>query len=176
MLGDLRQSDISIESLCLSCMFLTRLIPTRTTLYIRYMPQLTLTSDPKNRKLSLSPQKPTTSFTTRSYRPSDRNTSPINLRRLHKEEETMAAAHKSRAKAQAEGKGVPMAEDPEADAEAVDKKEHATAHVEGDEAKGQPKRANKRSRSPEGGGVAGSRDVKRHKNAYEISVSPVDDW
>ena len=34
--------------------------------------------------------------------------------------------------------------------------------------KGQPGELRKRSRSPEGGGVAGS-DAKRHKNAYEIS-------
>jgi hypothetical protein len=53
--------------------------------------------------------------------------------------------------------------------EEVTKKEHSDAHVKGseDEMKGQPSK--KRSRSPEGGGVAGSRDVKRHKNAYEIS-------
>lgn len=84
----------------------------------------------------------------------------------------MAAASKSRSKAKAEGKDVPMAEDPEADGEAVKKEKHGKAHVDkSDDPKGQPERANKRSRSPEGGGVAGSRDVKRHKNAYEISES-----
>ena len=81
----------------------------------------------------------------------------------------MAAANKSRAKAKAEGKSVPMAEDE--GHEEVQKKQHDDAHVKGDDSpKGQPGRAKKRSRSPEGGGVAGSRDIKRHKNAYEISM------
>lgn len=88
---------------------------------------------------------------------------------MHKDEEDMAAANKSRAKAKAEGKSVPMAEDE--GHEEVQKKQHDDAHVKGDDSpKGQPGRAKKRSRSPEGGGVAGSRDIKRHKNAYEISM------
>ncbi len=45
-------------------------------------------------------------------------------------------------------------------------------HVDGENGhpKGQPDRGKKRSHSPEGGGVAGSSDRKRHKNAYEISA------
>ena len=78
----------------------------------------------------------------------------------------MAAANKSRANAMAEGKSVPMHDD---EGDQVTKKEHDDAHVDSDDApKGQPG-AKKRARSPEGGGVAGARDVKRHKNAYEIS-------
>ena len=95
------------------------------------------------------------------------------MRALHKEEENMAASNKSRAKAMAEGKSVPMFDDEETngDVEEVKKEEHDDAHVnKNDRAKGQPGGMKKRSRSPEGGGVAGSRDTKRHKNAYELSM------
>jgi len=83
----------------------------------------------------------------------------------------MAASNKSRAKAKAEGKSVPMFdEDSSSDIEEVKKEEHDEAHVnEKDRAKGQPGGMKKRSRSPEGNGVAG-RDSKKHKNAYELSV------
>lgn len=86
----------------------------------------------------------------------------------------MAAASKSRAKAQAEGKKVPMHDDDGdavLDGEAGDgeggKGEGETSS--GGRAKGIPTNK-KRSRSPEGGGVAG-RESKKHKNAYEISRS-----
>ena len=90
----------------------------------------------------------------------------------------MAAASKSRAKAQAEGKKVPMHDendmgDAAFDREAGDgeggkgKSEVKSDAKGGDRAKGAP--SNKRSRSPEGGGVAG-RDSKKSKNAYEIST------
>lgn len=84
----------------------------------------------------------------------------------------MAATHKSRAKAQAEGKGIPMTED---EGDDTKKEQHDDVHVDKDDkAKGQPaENGRKRSRTPEGGGVAGSRDTKRHKNAYEISKYPV---
>ena len=52
-----------------------------------------------------------------------------------------------------------------------DKAEHVK-HVKADDSpKGQPKTEGKgkRERSPEGGGVAGERSGKKHKNAYEIS-------
>lgn len=132
------------------------------------MPQLTLTSNPGSKQLSLSPQKPIVTNKRRHY-----SGGQVDLRALHKEEEDMAASNKSRAKAMAEGKSVPMfeEEDGTGDVEEVKKEEHEDAHVnENDRAKGQPGGAKKRSRSPEGGGVAGSRDTKRHKNAYEISA------
>ena len=43
------------------------------------------------------------------------------------------------------------------------------SEMRGDKPKGAPGRGKKRSHSPEGGGVAGSSDIKKHKNAYEIS-------
>ena len=144
----------------------TRLLAPRYITALRYMPQLTLTGHGANKQLSISPKKPTTSFTTRNY--VSRATGSVDLRALHKDEEDMAAASKSRAKAKAEGKSVPMAE--HEGHEEVQKKQHDDAHVkEDDSPKGQPGKAKKRSRSPEGGGVAGSRDTKRQKNAYEIS-------
>ena len=139
---------------------------------LRYMPQLTLFADPRSKSLSLSPQKPkatTSTNHTRAASGSGFGRGPCqsdqpDLRESYHIQEDMAANHKSRAKPKAEGKDV-KAEEP------VDKKEHGEElHVNGDEAKGQPaENGKKRSRSPEGGGVAGSRDTKRHKNAYEIS-------
>lgn len=91
----------------------------------------------------------------------------------------MAARNKSRAAAKAEGKSLEMFDEEGGDSgekETV-KKEHSGAHVkENNEGQQGEKRAKgapgkKRERSPEGGGVADSRDVKRHKNAYEISES-----
>jgi hypothetical protein len=76
----------------------------------------------------------------------------------------MAVTNKSRAKAQAEGKKVANG-----DVEEVKKQEHDDAHVDADDdPKGHPG-TKKRSRSPQGGGVAGARDAKKHKNAYELS-------
>lgn len=132
------------------------------------MPQLTLSFDSPNRQLSISPQKPKPS----ALSISNRGQQP-DLRRLHHEEEDMAAANKSRAKAQAEGKTVPMHDD---DGDAVFDREAGDGQggkgegetSNGERAKGVPTNK-KRSRSPEGGGVAG-RDSKKHKNAYEISA------
>jgi hypothetical protein len=74
----------------------------------------------------------------------------------------------------AEGKNVPMHDDEGGtsfDQEAGDgeggKGESETKA--GGRAKGAPSNK-KRSRSPEGGGVAGNQN-KKHKNAYEISMS-----
>ena len=93
----------------------------------------------------------------------------------------MAAASKSRAEAQANGKKVPMHDENEIGDEAFKreagdgeggkgKSETTKAWDEGERAKGAPTNK-KRSRSPEGGGVAG-RDGKKSKNAYEISKCP----
>ena len=71
----------------------------------------------------------------------------------------MAAANKARAKAKANGKEVKMHDDEDDLHEVKDEEGEMT---------GQPDRG-KRKHSPEGGGVAGARDTKRHKNAYEIS-------
>jgi hypothetical protein len=137
--------------------------------------QTTLSFDSPNRQLSISPQKPKPShltISTKGYQP--------DLRKLHHDEEDMAAASKSRAKAQAEGKKVPMHDENELGDEAFARKagdgeggkgksETTKAGGEGERAKGAPSNK-KRSRSPEGGGVAG-RDGKKSKNAYEISMS-----
>jgi hypothetical protein len=137
------------------------------------MPQLTLSFNSPNKQLSLSPNKPKQSHLTISSKGQQPD-----LRKLHHEEEDMAAASKSRAKAQAEGKKVPMHDendmgDAAFDREAGDgeggkgKSEVKSDGKGGDRAKGAP--SHKRSRSPEGGGVAG-RDSKKSKNAYEIST------
>jgi hypothetical protein len=142
-------------------------LPTRP----RYMPQLTLSFDTPNRQLSISPRKPKQSHLTISTKGQQPD-----LRRLHHEEEDMAAASKSRAKAQAEGKTVKMHEEEEegdavfegeaGDGKGGKGKSEVKNENGGDRAKGAPSK--KRSRSPEGGGVAG-RDSKKSKNAYEIS-------
>ena len=132
------------------------------------MPQLTLSFNTPNRQLSLSPQKPKVS----ALSISNKGQQP-DLRRLHHEEEDMAAGSRSRAKAMAEGKTVPMNDDPEDakfDQEAGDGeggKGKREINSSG-RAKGAPTNK-KRSRSPEGGGVAGNQN-KKHKNAYEISM------
>ena len=136
------------------------------------MPQLTLSFDSPTKKLSLSPNKPKQSHLTISSKGQQPD-----LRRLHHEEEDMAAASKSRAKAQAEGKKVPMHDENDMGDAAFDReagdgeggKGKSEVKDEG-RAKGVPTNK-KRSRSPEGGGVAG-RDSKKSKNAYEISSSP----
>ena len=111
------------------------------------MPQLTLFANPGSRSLSLSPQKPTTRIISTPSRKADEQ----NLRKMHHDAEDMAAERELR-----EGrKGL---------------KKHDDGPRETGGAKGQPGGAEKRERSPEGGGVAG-RDAKRHKNAYEISRS-----
>lgn len=129
--------------------------------------QSTLSFDSPTRQLSISPQKPKPSHLTIS----NKGQQP-DLRRLHHEEEDMAAASKSRAKAQAEGKSVPMHDEEGGevvDAEAGDGPGgKGASEVKGKRGKGIPTN-NKRSRSPDGtGGVAG-RDSKKSKNAYEIS-------
>jgi len=137
------------------------------------MPQLTLSFNSPNKQLSLSPNKPKQSHLTISSKGQQPD-----LRKLHHEEEDMAAASKSRAKAQAEGKKVPMHDENDMGDAAFDreagygpggkgKSEVKSDAKGGDRAKGAP--SNKRSRSPEGGGVAG-RDSKKSKNAYEIST------
>lgn len=68
----------------------------------------------------------------------------------------MAALDKKRRKLKEEGKEVHMHDEDEG------------PEGKGGSAKGNPGGMGKRSRSPEGGGVAG-REAKRHKNAYEIS-------
>jgi hypothetical protein len=135
------------------------------------MPQLTLSFDSPNRQLSISPNKPKQSHLTISTKGQQPD-----LLRLHHEEEDMAAGSKSRAAAMAEGKAVKMHDDADFDGEAGDgpggkgksetKKDSGGG---GERAKGAPSNK-KRSRSPEGGGVAG-RDSKKSKNAYEISKS-----
>jgi hypothetical protein len=141
------------------------------------MPQLTLSFNSPNRQLSLSPNKPKPSHLTISSKGQQPD-----LRKLHHDEEDMAATRgaKSRASAQSEGKKVPKHEendmgDAAFDQEAGDGKGgkgknevRASTGGGGERAKGAP--GKKRSRSPEGGGVAG-RDGKKSKNAYEISTS-----
>lgn len=87
----------------------------------------------------------------------------------------MAAASKSRATAQAEGKKVPMHDENDMGDAAFDREagdgeggKGKSEVKDGGRAKGVPTNK-KRSRSPEGGGVAG-RDSKKSKNAYEIST------
>jgi hypothetical protein len=136
------------------------------------MPQLTLSFNSPNKQLSLSPNKPKQSHLTISSKGQQPD-----LRKLHHEEEDMAAGSKSRAAAQAEGKKVPMHDendmgDAAFDAEAGDGEggKGKSEVKDSGRAKGVPTNK-KRSRSPEGGGVAG-RDSKKSKNAYEISTFP----
>ncbi|WVR08725.1 hypothetical protein IAU60_005783 [Kwoniella sp. DSM 27419] len=116
------------------------------------MPQLTLLADPSSKSLSLSPQKSNSRAQHTSARDGPSAVSKRkaaftkkgdepNLWELHHIQEDMAA---------------------------IRKKRHADdGPDEKGDSKGQPDRGTKRH-SPEGGGVAGARDVKRHKNAYEI--------
>ncbi|KAK4689672.1 deoxyribodipyrimidine photo-lyase, partial [Tremellales sp. Uapishka_1] len=106
------------------------------------MPQLTLFADPRSKSLALSPQKATAS--TSAPRPPTRGTgTQPNLWNIHRQQEDMAKAAMDKGRVKVKVKGE-------------------------DDAKGQPSSASKRSRSPEGGGVAGSSDRKKFKNAYEI--------
>ncbi|OCF35932.1 hypothetical protein I317_00453 [Kwoniella heveanensis CBS 569] len=124
------------------------------------MPQLTLQADPNSKSLALSPQKSTSrasSSNTRAIHTSPRGGGgdiakrkaaytkkgdEPNLWELHHIQEDMAA---------------------------INKKKHFKDGPDAKgESKGQPDRGTKREHSPEGGGVAGARETKRHKNAYEI--------
>lgn len=114
------------------------------------MPQLTLLSDGA-KSIGLSPSKPKAS----SSQPARRNLSAVakkgpdpNLMLLH-HEENVAAAFKTKRKAEEAGNELHMR-----DAEEQPKGMPAGKKREGSE-------------EPEGGGVAG-REAKRHKNAYEI--------
>ena len=130
--------------------------------HTRLMPQLTLFSDPNSKSLSLSPQKAKTSHSRSASGYSQ--SGGAGLWDLHHEEEDMAAANRAKAKAKADGTAVPMNDEGEGP------EGSGAGQEEGKKPKGQPgDRGTKRSHSPEGGGVAGSRDTKKHKNAYEIS-------
>jgi len=114
------------------------------------MPQLTLSSNPGSKSISLSPQKPMA----RAIRTTARSgVAKKGEQKLHDEENNLAADIQASAREQEATK---------------ESKVHDDDMGEGENAKGQPGPAGKRDRSPEGGGVAGS-DAKRHKNAYEIS-------
>ncbi|WWD20859.1 hypothetical protein CI109_105336 [Kwoniella shandongensis] len=116
------------------------------------MPQLTLFADPTSKSLGLSPKKsPTSSRSTHTQSPSSvskrkaaftKKGDEPNLWELHHIQEDMAVL----------GKRPRGASSPDGNDE---------------EMKGQPDRGAKRH-EPEGGGVAGSKDIKEHKNAYEI--------
>ena len=143
----------------MSIRVVSRLSSTLLHSYSRHMPQLTLFSDPNSKSLSLSPQKAKTSHSRSASRHSQ--SGGAGLWDLHHEEEDMAAASRARAKAKADGTAVPMNDEGEGS---------GAGSGEGKEPKGPPgNRGTKRSHSPEGGGVAGSKNTKKHRNAYEIS-------
>jgi hypothetical protein len=157
------------------------------------MPQLTLAFDKNSKSLGLSPEKPKAnphSSRAKAYY----STSENNLWKLHHQEEDMAASSKKRAAAQAEGKGVKMHNEDEFEKDenvvGEDANHPENVNVGGEAGEGpggkgkehvgkngDPKGIptnKKRSRSPEGGGVAGNKSKKhKNQNAYEISRSRV---
>ncbi|KAL7420904.1 DNA photolyase phr1 [Cryptotrichosporon argae] len=146
------------------------------------MPQLTLAGSNGARTLSLSPNTP------RSTRRPPAATGAVDLRALHHEAEDTAGAlaglgnttATSSAAAQSEGLAEAGQDDAASGSKAEVKRQlrgdagtSTEGKAEGKVPRGLP--SNKRSRSPEGGGVAG--DSKRQKNAYEIKgkIATADD-